>query len=120
MSNKVKLTTILNLVKEHNLTAYQIAKFTKSSVQAVQKILNNQTKSPTENTLNDILEAIYRLLGEKPEGHTPSFYDYTKSVERELIDTQKLLIDTQKKHIDLLTEKYEKSEIEKRKTPSDS
>lgn len=121
MNNKGKLATILNLVKEHDLTAYQISKFTKSTAHGVQKILNQQTKSPSENTLNDILDAIEKILGGKKEDKTtPSNYDYTKSVERELIDTQKILIDTQKKQIELLTEKVEQKEVEKSKAPTNS
>lgn len=53
-----KLNLTLNLIKEHNLTAYEIGKNTKISTFAIQKIINGETKNPNETTLDVILEFI--------------------------------------------------------------
>lgn len=56
LSREAKLEIILDTVKDHNITAYEIGKNTKISTFAVQKILKGETKKPNELTLNAILE----------------------------------------------------------------
>lgn len=56
LSRETKLEIILDTVKDHNITAYEIGKNTKISTFAVQKILKGETKKPNELTLNAILE----------------------------------------------------------------
>jgi hypothetical protein len=51
-----KLINILTMVKDHNITAYEIGKNTKISTFAVQKILNGETKKPNELTLDAIID----------------------------------------------------------------
>lgn len=64
MNKKQKLELVLNLIKEHNFTAYEIGKNTKISTFAVQKIINGDTKNPNETTLDSILEFIeYAIVG---------------------------------------------------------
>lgn len=109
MNKKEKLEKIFKLVKSQDLTAYQIAKQSKLSTLAIQNILNGTTKNPTEKTLIDILEAIEALQGNNPSKKE----DYTKSVERELIETQKILLKTQKEQIELLKEKIATLKTEK-------
>jgi transcriptional regulator with XRE-family HTH domain len=58
MSNLEKLKLVLQLIKEHNLTAYEIGKNTKISTVGIQKIINGETKKPNENTLDMILNFI--------------------------------------------------------------
>jgi len=53
-----KLKIALDLIKEHNLTAYEIGKHTKISTFAVQKIINGDTKNPNETTVDVILDFI--------------------------------------------------------------
>lgn len=53
-----KINLLLDLIKEHNLTAYEIGKHTKLSTFAVQKIINGDTKNPNESTIDIILEFI--------------------------------------------------------------
>lgn len=54
--DKVKL--MLKLIKEHNLTAYEIGKNTKISTFAIQKIINGDTKNPNEVTIDTIMDFI--------------------------------------------------------------
>lgn len=51
--DKVKL--MLQMIKEHNLTAYEIGKHTKISTFAIQKIINGDTKNPNEVTIDSIM-----------------------------------------------------------------
>lgn len=61
--NKIeKLELCLKLIKEHNLTAYEIGKNTKLSTFAVQKIINGETKNPNETTLEEILLFIEKAI----------------------------------------------------------
>jgi len=53
-----KINLVLSLIKEHNLTAYEIGKNTKISTFAIQKIIHGETKKPNETTLDAILEFI--------------------------------------------------------------
>jgi transcriptional regulator with XRE-family HTH domain len=55
MSKLDKLKLALNVIKEHNITAYEIGKNTNISTFAIQKIINGETKKPNERTLNTIL-----------------------------------------------------------------
>lgn len=58
--DKVKL--MLKLIKEHNLTAYEIGKHTKISTFAIQKILNGDTKNPNETTVDIILSFLDKAI----------------------------------------------------------
>lgn len=55
MTNTQKLELILETIKKHNITAYEIGKNTKISTFAIQKIINGETKKPNIKTLNEIL-----------------------------------------------------------------
>jgi hypothetical protein len=62
LSKESKLEIILETVKDHNITAYEIGKNTKISTFAVQKILKGETKKPNELTLNAILEFLQEAI----------------------------------------------------------
>jgi predicted transcriptional regulator len=62
LSKEGKLEIILETVKDHNITAYEIGKNTKISTFAVQKILKGETKKPNELTLNAILEFLQKAI----------------------------------------------------------
>jgi len=55
LSKKEKLEFVLKFQKELNITANTIAKNTKLTEAGVQRILNGTSKSPQENSLNEIL-----------------------------------------------------------------
>ena len=52
------LMYVLGLIKEYNITAYEIERNTGLSAVGVQKIINGETKRPQSNTLNTIMEYI--------------------------------------------------------------
>lgn len=62
MNKLDKLNLVLSLIKEHNLTAYEIGKNTKISTFAVQKIINGETKNPNETTISEILNFIENAI----------------------------------------------------------
>lgn len=53
---------MLKLIKEHNLTAYEIGKNTKISTFAIQKIINGDTKNPNEVTIDAIMNFIEKAI----------------------------------------------------------
>lgn len=57
-----KLKIALNLIKENNITAYEIGKNTNISTFALQKIINGETKKPNERTLDTILEFLEKAI----------------------------------------------------------
>ena len=52
------LMYVLGLIKEYNITAYEIERNTGLSAVGVQKIIKGETKRPQSNTLNTIMEYI--------------------------------------------------------------
>lgn len=105
MNNLQKLELILNLVKEHNLTAYEIGKNTNISTFAVQKILKGDTKKPNVRTLNAILFFIENAIvgtDVKDFVEEPNENSYTKAGHDYFEDYSKL----QEDHIKLMKENY--------------
>jgi predicted transcriptional regulator len=62
MSSLDKLKIILNIIKDNNITAYEIGKNTNISTFAVQKIINGDTKKPNERTLDTILQFLENAI----------------------------------------------------------
>lgn len=63
MDNKALLALILKVVEEHKLTPYEISKKTKHiSSQGIKKILTEETKKPTRNSLLVIVDAIEKMI----------------------------------------------------------
>lgn len=62
MSKLEKLNLMLSLIKEHNLTAYEIGKHTKISTFAIQKIINGETKKPNDTTIDIIMSFIEKAI----------------------------------------------------------
>lgn len=64
LTKKEKLETIIKIVGENDLTAYEIGKNTGLSVSGIDKILNGTVKKPQNNSLDKILLFLEkRLLG---------------------------------------------------------
>jgi len=55
---KISLDLILNLIKENNITAYEIDKNSDLTAVGVQKIIDGKTKKPNQSTINTIYNYI--------------------------------------------------------------
>jgi len=64
MSRLTNVEFMLELIKEHGFTAYEIAKGTNLSTFGIQKIINGETKRPSSSTL----EKIFAFIEEKSVG----------------------------------------------------
>lgn len=63
MDNKALLALILKLVNDHNLTPWEISKHTRNiSSQGIKKILTEETKKPSRNSLLVIIDAIEKMI----------------------------------------------------------
>lgn len=62
MNKLDKIKLMLQTIKEHNLTAYEIGKHTKISTFAIQKIINGDTKNPNETTVDIILSFLEKAI----------------------------------------------------------
>lgn len=58
MNRDILLSKVLEVIRREELTAYAIGKKVKMSPTGIQKIIDGETKRPTENTLKAILSAI--------------------------------------------------------------
>jgi hypothetical protein len=117
--NKIeKLKLVLKLIKEHNLTAYEIGKNTKISTFAIQKIISGDTKNPNDTTLDVILDFIEEaILGSdiKPNKTEEPSEKYNQPFSGDLAkEYQKCMHESinQLKYIDYLKTLLRKSNIE--------
>jgi transcriptional regulator with XRE-family HTH domain len=114
MKKLSKLKIILDTVKEHNITAYEIGKNTNLSTVAIQKILKGETKSPNEKTLDIILQFIEdAIVGSNYKGVREPVPEYLK-VDTSFKDSDSELARCYKEQIHLMRKiDYLKTEISK-------
>lgn len=98
--NKIEsLKEILDLIKKHKVTAYEISKNTPLTAFAVQKIISGNTKNPNENTINALLFYL-RNIENKNYQFENSTHILSDSSEQKPLITQ--LNDSLKEQIELL------------------
>jgi len=108
--NKLDNVKLLrDLIKEHNLTAYEIAKNTGLSNIGVQKIISGDTKSPNPATLSKIFEYIENGIkgtNVKPNMVSEPLPEYSKGLSKdEQIDLLMKTVKYQEEIIDILKTK---------------
>lgn len=70
MSALDKKDLVVKLLKEHEITAYEIGNKTTISALAAQNIIDGNTSNPRNKTLNTILEYIEeKITGSRVKGH---------------------------------------------------
>lgn len=60
MNKLEKVKVLVKIIKDNNITAYEIGKHTKISTFAIQKIINGETKNPNNTTLSILEDFVER------------------------------------------------------------
>jgi len=111
MNNLYKLKTLLESIKDNNLTAYEIGKETNISVVTIQRIINGETKKPNHTTIEAIQEYLEKnIAGTNMKVNRPNLVNEPE--EKYNIES----INYMKKYSECLEEKFElMNEIQKYK-----
>lgn len=107
MNKLDKLKTLLKVIEDNNITAYEIGKYTKISTFAIQKIIKGETKKPNDLTINAIEEFLENaIVGTNIKNKTENFklqepeteYKFSEN-SNDLVSQLQAIIKTQDKNL---------------------